>query len=237
VTGRQGRFRLFHATGKPSRAWWTALLLTLAAPGPAWSTDDPAQVFDQLERTLLASDFALDFQVVSHGAYEARLDGSVAMRGPHTVRLEADGHFAGEPAAIRLAARDDGMRGGNGDAAFASDTPAALRDALVLGLTRMGILHNLAVMSAGSPPDHGEGGVREWVRVDDVRPGKPEVIDGVPAKTLCFQIVVNGSAAATATLWLREDSGLPLRREQVVRFDGSEMRVVESYRNLTLYPR
>lgn len=213
------------------------MLLALLAPSQIWSADDPEQVFDQLERTLLASDFALDFQVVSHGAYEAGLGGSLAVQGPHTVRLEADGHFAGEPAAIRLAARDDRMHGGNGDTVFATDTPPALRDALVLGLTRMGILHNLAVMSAGAPPDHGEGGVRDWVRVDDLRPGQPEVIDGVPTKTLSFQVVVNGSAAATATLWLREDSGLPLRREQIVKFDGSEMRVVENYRNLTLYSR
>jgi hypothetical protein len=111
---------VFAADSRPFRGGWPAILLALLGPGPVWNADDPTQVFDQLERTLLASHFGLDFQVVSHGAYQARLD---------------------------------------------------------------------------------------------------------------------GSAAATATLWLREDSGLPLRREQIVKFDGSGMRVVESYRNLILCSR
>lgn len=233
---RHHRARSFSGTAaRAGRCIFAALLGTLVA-GPVLA-GDAGQAFARMEQRLLDSDFLLAFEIVSSGAYEADFTGTVEIRGPADVSLRADGKFAGEQAAIRLHSTDGAMSGGNGDAAFAGPTPPAMRDALVLGFTRMGLLHNLAVMSAGTPPDRAAGGIRDWVQAGNLRPGQPAVIEGVPAKTLHFDVLVDGAVAATATLWLRVDSGLPLRREQVVDFDGSEMRVVESYRSLTTHPR
>ena len=44
-------------------------------------------------------------------------------------------------------------------------TPPALNEAIVIGLTRMGHLHNIAVLTGGLPPDHSDGGAADWVRV------------------------------------------------------------------------
>jgi hypothetical protein len=60
------------------------------------------------------------------------------------------------------------MEGGNAVRRFHADAPAGLTEALVLGFTRMGILHNLARLTRGAAPDHADGGVREWVEVRDV---------------------------------------------------------------------
>jgi len=46
---------------------------------------------------------------------------------------------------------------------FDEPVPPEVREALVIGLTRMGILHNLARLVAGVPPDRASGGVRDWV--------------------------------------------------------------------------
>jgi hypothetical protein len=46
---------------------------------------------------------------------------------------------------------------------------------------------------------------------------------------LRFVIYVSWERVAEATLWLDPDSGLPVRREQVVAFPGGSMRVIESY--------
>lgn len=217
----------------------SGLVPALAGDTAEQGTEDTSarDTFAELERTLLERDFVLDFKVVSSGAYESLLAGMLEICRTAEVSMQADGHFAQQAAAIRLRASDGLMSGGNGAAKFAQATPANLREALVLGLTRMGILHNLAVMSGGSPPDHAGIGVGDWVQVKSLRLGATEELDGVSAKTLRFTVVVNGEDAGTATLWVDDTSGMPLRREQVVRFGDAEMRVVESYSALTLYPR
>lgn len=236
MTVRHYRARSRSSTAARAGRWALAALLGTVVTGPLLA-DGAEQSFARLEQALLETDFLLAFEIVSSGAYEAGFTGTVEIRGLADVRLQADGEFAGERAAIRLQSVDGAMSGGNGDAAFAGPTPPAVRDALVLGLTRMGLLHNLAVLSAGSPPDRAAGGIRDWVRPENLRSGQPGSVEGVPAKPLHFDVVVDGKVAAAATLWVGEDSGLPLRREQVVDFDGSEMRVVESYRSVTTYPR
>jgi hypothetical protein len=193
--------------------------------------------FAELENNLLTSDFSLTFDIVSTGPYPAHLEGAASLRGADEVSVEADGQFAGEDVAIRLTARDGKMKGGNGASGFEQSTPGGLRKALILGLTRMGLLHNLAVMSSGAPPDHAGGGVRDWVQVKDLRLATGTIIDGDPALAFHFTIVVSGEDAATAVLWVDAETGLPIKREQVVRFDGGEMRVTEIYSAMTIYPR
>jgi len=214
------------------------LLATNALCMPEALADEEADTaFAELENRLLTDDFSLAFDIVSSDPYPAHLQGIADLRGTDQVKVEADGEFAGQAAAIRLMARDGTMIGGNGASGFEQSTPDALREAMVLGLTRMGLLHNLAVMSAGAPPDHAGGGVRDWVQVKDLRRETGVIIDGSPAVAFHFTVVVSGVDAATAVLWVDAETGLPVRRRQVVRFDGGEMGVTETYPALTIYPR
>lgn len=93
---------------------------------------------------------------------------------------------------------------------------------MLIGLTRMGILHNLARLIAEAAPDHADSGVREWATVDDF------AADPEDPAALSFAITVAGTPAATARLQL-DAAGLPLLRQQTVRFPGGEMRVTERY--------
>lgn len=210
-------------------------------PGPASSAADssapPRETLHALEARLLRAPAAgIRYTIRAEGVITASLTGTLRLGAGSEVELLARGTFA--EAAVTLSLRSDGrrMEGGSGERTFRGGAPPALREALVIGLTRMGLLHNLARLSAGSPPDHAEGGVSEWVRVGEVKgDDAPGLLDAGLVE-LGFPIFVSGKRSAEATLWMDLASGLPLRREQVVRFPNGEMRVVEEYEPLPGVP-
>lgn len=210
--------------------------LCLAATSLGWMVAPAAPesaegAFSALERRLLdARSVSFRFEIRAVGAVEAALAGRVVVGPGETARVVADGSFAGEAAAIRLDADNQSMEGGNGEARFATDPPVAVRESLLIGLTRMGLLHNLAVLSAGSPPDRADGTVRDWVTYEDVSLGPEEPTVGAgAARRFRFTVVVGGNPSAIAEVWMDAATGLPVRRVQVVSFPEGEMRVLEQY--------
>lgn len=197
------------------------------------ATDIPAggqALFSDLEEgLLLAPRLAFRFRIAAEGAVTASLTGVTRLTEQGRVDLSAKGTFAGTPVVLRFLSDGDRMTGGSEEHAFEADVPAALREALVIGLTRMGLLHNLARLSAGSPPDHATGGVREWVRVGEVSVGRePRPAITSEFRELSFPIFVSGKRSGEATLRI-DRNGLPARREQTVQFPTGMMRVVEEY--------
>jgi hypothetical protein len=197
-----------------------------AAP-PPWEGVTASEFLSSLEDGLLAAEtVALEFDIVAEGAFEANLVGWLRFEQSGALELEAQGSFGREPVTLTLSARDGRMAGGGTRARFDESVPPAVREALVIGLTRMGILHNLARLVAGVPPDRASGGVRDWVEVreiawtDDVEVGE---------RGVRFEIWVAGQPAGEATLGLN-GHGQVVGRNQVVRFPGGEMLVRERYR-------
>ncbi len=142
--------------------------------------------------------------------------------------MNADGAFGDKPMQLLLKSDGNTMTGGNGMRTFSSEEPPALREALVIGLTRMGLLHNLARLTANAPPGRAEGGVREFVEVRDIVDSEAApVVDN--ARVLSLSIYVSDTNVADATLHADARTGLPIRREQTVRFPGGSMTVVEEY--------
>lgn len=186
-----------------------------------------AEVFAQLETRLLrANSLSLDFHITAEGALAADLQGMlrVGSAAPrrHNMLLSVWGEFAGQQVSAVLSAGDAGMSLGGGDVLMGEPRPEHLAEAVLIGLTRMGILHNLARLLADAAPDHADGGVREWVTVGDFAADQED-----PA-AFSFAITVAGTPAATARLQL-DDAGLPRLRQQTVVFPGGEMRVTERY--------
>lgn len=218
------------------------LVATGPAPGLRAETEasaeiPPAQVLRLLEARLLdATRVRFDYEITSEGALTAQLEGEVVLRDGRRMELEASGPFGDSPAHVSLRSDGENLRGGPKARPFDITTPPALREAMVIGLTRMGLLHNLARLIASAPPDHANGGVMAWVTVSEVERGTPREVDGVPAVPLTFQITVDDVPTASATLWLAEETGLPVRRTQTVRFGDDEMRVVESYTEFEVVP-
>lgn len=200
-----------------------------ALPG-ADAGEDAAADFALIEERLLAlGTVYLDFQITSEGVVESDLEGTLVMQPGQAARLAAGGTFDEQPVALRLVSDGRQWSGGSAAGSFAEPTPRALREGLVLGITRMGLLHNLAKLSSGSPPDATDGTARLWVKTTDMRRGKAQVGPDRTLLPFTFGILVSGQPAGEATLWVDADTYLPVRREQTVRFPQGEMRVVERY--------
>lgn len=197
-----------------------------AGPGMSEDPDAAMAALESCLRDAAAIEFATTAR--AEGVVTADLDGSASWSGS-AVAIAAGGTFVDQPADLRLTLDDGTLTGGNGAHAFESEAPAELREALVLGMTRMGILHNLARLAGAMPPDHADGGAAEWLTYEAARWGDGTEVDGQPARPLDFTVLVDGDPVAEARLWLRATDGLPVRREQTVRFPQGDMNVVETY--------
>lgn len=190
---------------------------------------DPAAVFEALEERLLGAQLVrVGFTITSGGAVNSSLSGTLEVEAPNEVRLAAAGTFEGADVELRLASNGRQMEGGSSGGLFSLETPTYLGEGVLLGLTRMGLLHNLAMLSGGAPPQGTDGKAREWVQVSGFAAGAT-ADQGGPARPISFAIAVDGKPAARATLWLDEVGGLPRMREQVVLFGEEEMQVLEEY--------
>ena len=195
-------------------------LLLIVVGSACSSRPTPEQQLATLEAELLNSPtLTVSFEVIATGAFAAELRGTLTIMDDDQTSLRADGSFGGEPVSLHLDSTDTGLVGGNGDNQFAVAQPAALREALIIGLTRMGILHNLARLTSVQLPDHADGGVQNWVQADSLTGG---------GDSLSFSIIVAGQTSGEATLLFSDPQTL-LGREQVVNFPGGSMQVTESY--------
>ena len=207
------------------RALTIAGAILLAGVASAKGEDRTEELAALENRLLTAETVRVDFTITSDGVLSTALKGSLDIRGD-TLSLEADGDFGGSPVDLILAVSGTEIAGGNlalADASlreFSVKNPGAAKEAVILGMTRMGILHNLALLTGSRPPDRSAGGIREWVKTENVR----DRGDG-----LAFDIMVDGHKAAEGSLAL-DGRRLPTRREQTNRFPAGEMRVVETYR-------
>lgn len=196
-----------------------------ASPALPDSLGEAERSLAQLERLLLETDsLSLTYDIRSTGAFEASLSGQL-LRSGTILGLRTAGHF-GEDTVNGVVLQEDGrLEVTLGDSTTALPAPPATWDALVLGMTRMGLLHNLARLTEMQPPDRMEGGVGEWVRAGDVR---LEEGDAAGGRNLVFDVVVGGEVSGAATLVLGS-GGLPVERRQRVDFGGATMEVLERY--------
>lgn len=216
------------------------------APAPAPALRSPDTVVADLERRLLdAERVHLVFEVESRGEVETRLRGVLVVGGDGRALLEAQGTFAGQVGVARVECDGTTLRGSSGTARLEVPCPNALGPALVLGLVRMGVLHNVARAWSAKPPDRAEAAdgqataMDAWVRTVAHRrverpADAPGATDGSDA--VGFDIEVDGQAVGDATLHLDGD-GTPTLREQTVRFPGGDMRVLERYESMEIVPR
>jgi hypothetical protein len=128
---------------------------------------------------------------------------------------------------LALVTRGDSLVFGDATEPATAPRPEHLREALVIGLTRMGILHNIARLTGDAAPDHADGGVAEWVVAERLRAADERQADA----GIEFDITVSGQPAGAAVLTTGSD-GLPAIRRQTVHFPEGDMHIVERYTRL-----
>ncbi len=159
--------------------------------------------FEAMERRLLRGPIQLEVHSHAEGAVQADATADIFI-GPAT-RVHAQGTFMGQPFARN----------------FDEPTTPALRDAVLIGMARMGALHNLVNLSQGNPPDHSSGGTRDWLGAVKFRRAKGGV---------SYALTVDGKETGEVTLSIDRKTRLPKKRTMTVHFPQGDMRVTEMYR-------
>lgn len=197
----------------------------------AWA----ARTLTELEQRLqAAARVEIAFVIESKGAVESQLEGKLVWERDGALAWTASGQFIGEPQQLELRGDAQTLEVlGAGQSRWSGPRPQPLVEAVVIGLTRQGLLHNLALLVGGLPPDHADGGVAEWIEFVEPQLGEPEVFGAGEARPLEFQITVSDQLVGRATLWL-DERGLPIERRQVVSFPEGQMRVTERYTSFVI---
>jgi hypothetical protein len=187
-----------------------------------------AEAFASLEETLMSGGppARITFDVTAEGAVSAELSGALLLGEVGQARVEASGSFAGQRIDVTLISDGDRMFWTGADGGV--ETPPALRDALAVGFTRMGILHNLARLGGARAPDHADGGVDTWVVVTPAERDGIDIAEVDDSTSVVFDITVAGVPSGSFALAF--DGPLPRVRRQVVDFPEGIMRVTERYR-------
>lgn len=219
----------------------TAAAPSTAPAGAQTALPDPEPVPADLEariaaaeRTLVDAPVRSRFHVRSSGAFDSRFVGSLVMEGER-VRISAAGRFGGRPVEVSLVADGARMRGEGGARSFDLPQPPHLREVLGVSIVRMGLLHTLAMLVAGRPPDVPEDDARTWL-VLTPQPGAPTVAvmephhANLPTDPITFRTSVAGDESISATVWIEE--AVLLERQQTTRFDEETMEVLEAFEPL-----
>lgn len=197
------------------------LVLALAACG---TTPTPAPVksapitLAAVETAMLdAAAWRVEATIHSEGKFPADLMATVLATRDNRVHIDATGTFLGQPLTLRWVS--DGARTSAGE-----PTPPETTRALILGMARMGLLHNLVRLSGGGDaPDHAEGGAGDWVVAIDPQPDD--------AGAIAFALRVAGDQVGRGTV--RASAGphgvVMTERRTEVDFDGVGMTVEERY--------
>lgn len=204
----------------------TAVLALLAACAsapkerPRAPPPDPGELLlmDLESRLLRAKTVHLKGRLVATGAVTAELDAELWLKEGNRARLDVTGRF--ERMSRRASFVSDGARMRVGAQAPVPAAPE-LRESFVYGQTRMGLLHNAALLIAGEAPDHADGGAHAWVKAERVR-------SRFPATNIAFDIVVDTKPTGEVVLKLDEE-GRELERHVEVRLDVGVMKVTERY--------
>ncbi|HWW62135.1 MAG TPA: hypothetical protein VN181_12265 [Thermoanaerobaculia bacterium] len=162
-----------------------------------------AEQFAALEAQLLEADpFILRFHIESKGAITALAKGDV-IRIHDSFSLHAYGKAGGEDK--------------EGDLKL-EHAPEATRRTVILGMTRMGLLHNIYRLYS-----------KQDVDADiDRRVEAGNVMWDPVARKFTFDIMVQGAKTAEVELWVNE-ANRPVQRHVVVHFPQGDMNVRESY--------
>jgi hypothetical protein len=186
---------------------------TKPPPGTDPFAGDPLATFAGLEDRLVgARKVELTAEVSATGSVTAEISGTLVVEPEVEASIIIDGVFEGTEIESRWASAS----------AQASDTTApAWAEGILIGLTRMGVLHNWAKIAGGADPDVD---VKDAMAVENLawRGGDPST------RTLQFSLVFMGSPMGEVELTL-DDAGLPRHRVQIVHFPEGDMQVLEQY--------
>lgn len=202
--------------------------LCLSVAGGKEEPNPMATSIDLLESRLMsAGSLELRAEIKATGAVDVDLKSRLCLGLSSDTVLSAEGHFMHQPFQNRLMAGEGGLRLDSPHHPSRAVEGASWKAALLIGLTRMGQLHNLANLHMDAGPDHAAGGVTDWVLLRDTVPAEKTGSSG-RKQAIHMKIFVADQPSGEAWLWL-DEAGLPVERLQRVEFASGSMEVLERY--------
>jgi len=203
------------------------LLLTASLPA-----QDPRaeSMFRELEEKLLnEKSLRIRFKITSEGSVDSSLQGQLRLKSGNKVEIAVSGSFKSSPVAVRFESDGKKMHWAIADRQIDLETPKGLNQAIIVGFTRMGLLHNLALILGGEPPDRADGTIEDWVQVSDFLFAAPDPSSKLRGRSIRFQIEVEGKSVGNAHYWISPLTRMPVERRQMVHFETGDVKVVETY--------
>ncbi len=215
-----------------------ALLFAACASGPRPIPDGVVGQarLEAMEAVLLsAKSVSGSFEIESKGENAAKLTGTLRLYDGNALHLTAEGHFKSEGVQLLVDSRDPSGTNRTttkGPNVFSHRDPPTdkLREAVALGVSRIGLLHNLAKLSLDQPIDHAEGGFAEWVKPLAAKDGHSDNVHGESCRRVDFDVEVQGRVVGEASVCVSDVTGLPLHRRQTVHFPAGDMMVSETFK-------
>jgi outer membrane lipoprotein-sorting protein len=218
------------------------LLTVLAASVFADDYKTPRQVFDKMEANLMKiKNRRLKFRTEATGALTGTFEGEIIFKKGNVMDYRAWGKFAGRDHKLFLLCDGTKLRGGGENSPFEMAAPAGLRPGILIGLARMGLMHNIARLTSNKPPERTDGSVYKWLVVQDAKYAKDHAPDtpqaGATLKQNNKKLVViffklgveNEKNAGDVELWIDTKTNLPAYRTITVHFPQGDMFVTEKY--------
>jgi hypothetical protein len=178
----------------------TALMIAAAA----CSGDCAAQKqFEQMEAALIAQ--PIKGKTISHaeGSVQADVEATLTI-GPDT-SIAYKGNVMGQDV----------------DKTWEHPTTPDLRDAILLGITRMGILHNLVLFTRDRPPANVEGHIRDALI--------PHDFAKAPGGGVSYKLRAGNREMGEGVIKINSKSHYPMSRKFTAHLDKGDMRVSEVY--------
>ncbi len=206
-------------------------ILAIAVPVPVRAADVRAEsAFHELEdKLLLQKSLRFKFSIASDGSEDISLRGQVRLRSGNRAEIEFAGTCQSKPVNTRFESDGKTMRWTVGEQKFELPTPRALNEAIIIGLTRMGLFDNIFALLSGGPPEHADGTVQDWVHVSDFFFAAPDPATKLRGRSIQFAITVADKDVGTASCWISPLTRLPVERRQTVRLPAGDVRIIETY--------
>jgi hypothetical protein len=208
------------------------LLACAAARGQeAPAPEDPELLLRKLEARLLAArHVVIEAHVEAEGLVAARLAGRSELQERNCASVAYQGEYGGKSATLALRSDGRALELRSNEQSHREALGRESNRALLVGFVRMGLMHNLARLSSALAPEHGSGGIEDWIALDAFRPTTyAQGGDLQGAMSFGYDLLVAGEVVGNVRLWLDPASGLPRRRQITIVSPQGETRVVEDY--------
>lgn len=203
-----------------------ALLLLTALPS-AQAQDNPnaRHILEVVEQRLLDARY-VDFyaHVAIEDPYKRQMSGSMVWDESGRLTGAFHGTIGQDPAHLDISADGQTLAMKLNEEQRSGTQPPELRKAILVSLVRVGFAQSLINLSQLKPPERADGGIADWVQVENVQVREGSFGQGYHDGEigLQFDLSIAGKPAGRARLWISTLSQLPTRREQFLAYTDAE---------------